>query len=151
MLHTWDNLKLCHLLDLNSMKIPLLHRSRQDSDAVNSLNSTTPMSNTETKSWIVPNFSFRLIYQMQSTREPSCKSTYLTAWHSKGHSMSHRRSRFTMPHGWWLSGEPDIDYFNSSELHWYVQTNNGMNIVIEQPPTRGAEERQKGWCHKSIL
>ncbi len=35
---------------------------------------------------------------MQSTREPSCKSTYLTSWHLKGHSMSHCRSCFMMPH-----------------------------------------------------
>ncbi len=78
----------------------------QASDAVNNWNSTTPMSNTGTKSRIVPKFralsferQLRLIYRMQWTREPSRKSTYLNAWHSKGHSMSHHRWHFMMPHG----------------------------------------------------
>ncbi len=66
------------------------------------------MSNTGKKSRIVLKFralSFRMTVKAdlsnhwQSTTEPSCKSTYLIAWHSKGHSMSHRRSRFMMPHG----------------------------------------------------
>ncbi len=93
----------------------------QDSDAVNSLNSTTPISNAGTKPRIVPKFralnferQLRLIHRMQSTREPFCKST--------SNRMALERPLYvTLQIAFYdaslTSGEPDIDCFDSIELH----------------------------------
>ncbi len=93
----------------------------QDSEAVNSLNNTTPMSNTGTKSRTVPQFrvlsferQLRLISRMQSTREPSCKSTYQPHGTRKA-TLCHMQIAFYDASR--LSGKPNIDGFDSIELH----------------------------------
>ncbi len=94
----WDALTICHLMDLNSTKVPVLHWTLIQSIV---WIVQFPWVIHERNRELLQNFGpwvfegqLRLIYRMQSTREPSCKSTYLTARHSKGHSMSHCRSRF---------------------------------------------------------
>ncbi len=97
-----DDLKIFHLMDLNSMKIPLLRRTLMQSivwivQHPRVIQERNPEFFQNFGPWVFER-RLRLIYRMQSTREPSCKSTYLTAWNSKGHSMSHSRSLFMMPH-----------------------------------------------------
>ena len=105
------------------------------SDAVCSLNSTpaTPMSNTGTKSKIVPKFrafSFRLTFRAVSSN--AIDKGALLKEHVSNRMALQRPLYVTSQIAFYddsqLSGEPDIDGFLPIELQGYVQTNNGARV-----------------------
>ena len=94
----------------------------QDSDAVNSLNSTKPMSNTGTKSRIAPNFralGFRTIVKADLSNAID-KGALLQEHRSYRMALErplYVTSQIAFYDATRLSGEPDIDCFDSIELH----------------------------------
>ncbi len=98
-------------------------RASQDSDAVNSLNSTTPMRNTETKSRIVPKFralSFRMTVKADLSNAVD-KGALLQQHISKSMASLERSLYVTLQITFYdalqLSGQADIDRFVSIELY----------------------------------
>ncbi len=94
----------------------------QDSDAVISLNSTTPMSNTGTKSRIVPKFralSFRTT--IKADLSSAVDKGALLQEHISIRMALERPRYVTLQIAFYdvslLSGEPNIDGFDSIELH----------------------------------
>ncbi len=90
----------------------------QDSDAVNSLNGTTPTSNTGTKSTIVPKFralSFRKTVKADLSNAVDKRA--LLQEHISNHMELERPLYVTLQIAFYdasrLSGAPDIDCFDS--------------------------------------
>ena len=109
----------------------------QDSDAVNSLNSTTPTSDTGTKSRNIPKFrafSFRMTFKADFSNAVDKRA--LLREHISNRMRLERPRYVTSQIAFYddsrLSGEPDIDGFVSIELHGYVQTNNGTRVPAMQ-------------------
>ncbi len=94
----------------------------QDSDAVITLNSTTPLSNTGTKSRIVPKFralSFRTTVKAGLSSEVD-KGALLQEHISNRMALEsplYSTLQIAFSDASRLSGEPDIDGFDSIELH----------------------------------
>ncbi len=122
----------------------------QDSDAFNSLNSTTPISNTGTKSRIVPKIralSFRMTDKADlsnGARSPPARA-HIWPHGTRKATLCHIADRFYDASR--LSGEPYIEGFDSIELHWYVQTNNRM----KNHGRKAQKNTRKVGCHKPSL
>jgi hypothetical protein len=97
------------------------------------LNSLTPMSNTGTKSRIVPKFralSFRMTVKADLSNAVD-KGALLHEHISNCMALErpfYVTSQIAFYDALRLSGEPDVDGYVSSELHGYVQTNNGTRV-----------------------
>ena len=109
----------------------------QDSDAVNSLNSTTPTSDTGTKSRNIPKFrafSFRMTFKADFSNAVDKRA--LLREHISNRMRLERPRYVTSQIAFYddsrLSEQPDIDGFVSIELHGYVQTNNGTRVPAMQ-------------------
>ena len=131
-----------HVRRFNNMSIDVsqLYKDRtalQDSDAVDSLNSTTPPSDTGTKSRNIPKFpafSFRMTFNADLSNAVDKRALLLEHISNR---MRLRRpcyviSQIAFYDDLRLSGQPDIDGFVSVELHGYVQTNNGTRVPAMQ-------------------
>jgi hypothetical protein len=99
-----NDLSLCHLMDLNKVETPVL-KWRTPTQSIAWVWIVQGSCIKREHNQVVPqdfgpgvsDLQSRLILRAQSTRKSAWESTFLNAPRSRGHSVSHHRSRSTIP------------------------------------------------------